>query len=64
MSLLDGDDRPLTRKDLIASLGADAVRDFPDEYRHLVDTALFGLGPARYEQMVDLLLTLRKPQLA
>jgi hypothetical protein len=64
LSLLDGDDRPLTRKDLIASLGADAVRDSPDDYRQLVDAALFGLGPARYEQMLDLVLTLRKPQLA
>ena len=64
LSLLDGDDRPVTRKDLIASLGADAVRDFADEYRQLVDATLFGLGPARYEQMVDLVLTLRKPQLA
>ena len=25
---------------------------------------LFGLGPARYEQLLDLVLTLRKPQLA
>jgi uncharacterized protein (TIGR02680 family) len=61
---LDGGDRPLTRKDLIASLGADAVRDSPDEYRQLVDATLFALGPARYEQMLDLVLTLRKPQLA
>jgi uncharacterized protein (TIGR02680 family) len=64
LSLLDSDDRPLTRKDLLASLGADAVRDSAEEYRHLVDATLFGLGPARYEQMLDLVLTLRKPQLA
>ncbi|MDQ7903057.1 TIGR02680 family protein [Phytohabitans sp. ZYX-F-186] len=63
-SLLDADDRPLSRRDLIAQLGADAVRDSPEEYRHLVDARLFGLGPARYEQMLDLVLTLRKPQLA
>ncbi|GAA4719259.1 TIGR02680 family protein [Phytohabitans rumicis] len=63
-SLLDADDRPLSRRDLIARLGADAVRDSPEEYRHLVDARLFGLGPARYEQMLDLVLTLRKPQLA
>ncbi|GAA0740771.1 TIGR02680 family protein [Dactylosporangium roseum] len=63
-SLLDVDDRPLTRRDLVARLGADAVRDSPEEYRHLVDARLFGLGPARYEQMLDLVLTLRKPQLA
>ncbi|MEJ3745483.1 TIGR02680 family protein [Actinomycetes bacterium KLBMP 9797] len=64
LSLLDADDRPLSRKDLIAQLGAEAVRDSPQEYRDLVDARLFGLGPARYEQMLDLVLTLRKPQLA
>jgi uncharacterized protein (TIGR02680 family) len=64
LSLLDADDRPLARKDLIESLGADAVRDSPEDYRHLVDATLFGLGPARYEQLLDLVLTLRKPQLA
>ncbi|MFR9779404.1 TIGR02680 family protein [Micromonospora sp. MS34] len=63
-SLLDADDRPLTRRDLIDRLGADAVRDSPEEYRQLVDARLFGLGPARYEQLLDLVLTLRKPQLA
>ncbi|MEQ4301703.1 TIGR02680 family protein [Plantactinospora sp. B6F1] len=63
-SLLDADDRPLNRRDLIDRLGADAVRDSAEEYRHLVDARLFGLGPARYEQLLDLVLTLRKPQLA
>lgn len=63
-SLLDADDRPLAKRDLVAELGADAVRDSAEEYRQLVDARLFGLGPARYEQMLDLVLTLRKPQLA
>src|SRR6185295_14282835 len=63
-SLLDADDRPLAKKDLVAQLGAEAVRDSVEEYRQLVDGRLFGLGPARYEQMLDLVLTLRKPQLA
>ncbi len=63
-SLLDSDDRPLNRRDLLAQLGAEAVRDSPEEYRKMVDARLFGLGPARYEQMLDLVLTLRKPQLA
>lgn len=63
-SLLDGDDRPLNRRDLIAGLGPDAVRDSAEEHRRAVDTRLFGLGPARYEQLLDLVLTLRKPQLA
>ncbi|WP_233513795.1 hypothetical protein [Micromonospora craterilacus] len=63
-SLLDADDRPLTRRDLINQLGAEAVKDSPEEHRQLVDSRLFGLGPARYEQLLDLVLTLRKPQLA
>lgn len=64
LSLLDADDRPLARKDLVEALGAESVRDSAEEYRHLVDATLFGLGPARYEQLLDLVLTLRKPQLA
>ncbi|MEO3748423.1 TIGR02680 family protein [Plantactinospora sp. B5E13] len=63
-SLLDADDRPLTRRDLIDRLGAEAVRDSAEDYRQLVDARLFGLGPARFEQLLDLVLTLRKPQLA
>ncbi|MFI5955657.1 TIGR02680 family protein [Cryptosporangium sp. NPDC051539] len=63
-SLLDADDRPVLRKELIERLGAEAVRDSAEEYRHLVDARLFALGPARYEQLLDLVLTLRKPQLA
>jgi uncharacterized protein (TIGR02680 family) len=63
-SLIDADDRPLNRRDLLTQFGADAVRDSAEEYRQLVDTRLFGLGPARYEQLLDLVLTLRKPQLA
>ncbi|GLY06925.1 MULTISPECIES: TIGR02680 family protein [Actinoplanes] len=64
LSLLDADDRPVSRRDLIDRLGVEAVRDSAEEYRHLVDAALFHLGPARYEQLLDLVLTLRKPQLA
>ncbi|WP_436528827.1 TIGR02680 family protein [Actinoplanes sp. HUAS TT8] len=64
LSILDADDRPVSRRDLIDRLGPDAVRDSAEEYRHLVDARLFGLGPARYEQLLDLVLTLRKPQLA
>ncbi|GAA2676564.1 TIGR02680 family protein [Actinoplanes palleronii] len=64
LSLLDADDRPVSRRDLIDRLGAEAVRDSAEEYRHLVDARLFQLGPARYEQLLDLVLTLRKPQLA
>ncbi|GGM63871.1 TIGR02680 family protein [Dactylosporangium sucinum] len=64
LSLLDAEDRPSSRKDLVEQLGADAIRDSTEEYRQLVDARLFGLGPARYEQLLDLVLTLRKPQLA
>ncbi|MEV6344044.1 TIGR02680 family protein [Actinoplanes sp. NPDC051851] len=64
LSLLDADDRPVSRRDLIDRLGAEAVRDSAEEYRRLVDARLFELGPARYEQLLDLVLTLRKPQLA
>jgi uncharacterized protein (TIGR02680 family) len=63
-SLIDAGDRPLNRRDLIAMLGADRVFDRAEEYRHAVDARLFGLGAARYEQLLDLVLTLRKPQLA
>lgn len=64
LSLLDAEDRPVSRRDLIDRLGPEAVRDSAEEYRHLLDARLFGLGPARYEQLLDLVLTLRKPQLA
>jgi uncharacterized protein (TIGR02680 family) len=64
VSLLDADDRPLNRRDLIAQLGPEVVRDSAEEHRRAVDARLFGLGPARYEQLLDLVLTLRRPQLA
>ncbi len=63
-SLLDAGDRPVTRRELIATLGTEAVLDSAEEYRHAIDAQLFGLGAARYEQLLDLVLTLRKPQLA
>jgi uncharacterized protein (TIGR02680 family) len=63
-SLLSADERPLTRKQLIAEIGADAVRDNPGEHRAAVDARLFGLGRERYEQLITLVLTLRRPQLA
>jgi len=63
-SLLDDEDRPLVRKNLVAQLGADAVRDNAEEHRAAVDARLFGLGRDRYEQLLNLVLTLRRPQLA
>lgn len=63
-SLLTADERPLTRNQLVAEIGADAVRDNPGEHRVAVDARLFGLGRERYEQLLSLVLTLRRPQLA
>ncbi|WP_291410702.1 TIGR02680 family protein [Actinophytocola sp.] len=63
-SILGPDDRPLTRKQLVAELGPDAITDRAPEYRAMIDTRLFGLGPQRYEQLLTLVLTLRRPQLA
>jgi uncharacterized protein (TIGR02680 family) len=63
-SLLTPDERPLTRKQLAAEIGADAVRDKATEHRAAVDARLFGLGRERYEQLLRLVLTLRRPQLA
>jgi uncharacterized protein (TIGR02680 family) len=63
-SLIDAGDRPLNRRDLLAALGPERVFDSTEDYRHAIDARLFGLGPARYEQLLDLVLTLRKPQLA
>ncbi|MDX5455334.1 MAG: TIGR02680 family protein, partial [Rhodococcus sp. (in: high G+C Gram-positive bacteria)] len=63
-SLLDAADRPLTRRQLIEEVGADAVTDRPVDYRAAIDARLFGLGIERYEQLINLILTLRRPQLA
>ncbi|WP_338677494.1 TIGR02680 family protein [Streptomyces sp. SCSIO 30461] len=65
-SLLTDDDRPLTKKQLaagLAPLGADVIASATD-YRTAVDRRLFGLGRERYEQLLTLILTLRRPQLA
>ena len=63
-SLLGPDDRPLTKRQLADQLGGDALSDRPAEYRAAVNARLFGLGAERYEQMLTLVLTLRRPQLA
>ncbi|MBT2487716.1 TIGR02680 family protein [Streptomyces sp. ISL-96] len=62
-SLLTHDDRPMTRKQLAAELGRELIASTAD-YRAAVDQRLFGLGPERYEQLLTLILTLRRPQLA
>lgn len=62
--LLDQDDRPVTKRRLIEQVGAEHVTERPIEHRAAVDERLFGLGPDRFEQMLTLVLTLRRPQLA
>ncbi|WP_280357042.1 SbcC/MukB-like Walker B domain-containing protein [Nocardia otitidiscaviarum] len=63
-SLLDSEDRPLTRKQLAEQIGTDAIVDRPVEYRAAIDARMFGLGQQRYDQLINLILTLRRPQLA
>ncbi|MEU5844362.1 TIGR02680 family protein [Rhodococcus sp. NPDC047139] len=63
-SLLDDEDRPLTRKQLVEQIGTDAVSDRPVDYRAAIDARMFGLGAQRYDQLINLILTLRRPQLA
>jgi uncharacterized protein (TIGR02680 family) len=63
-SLLGPDDRPLTRRQLGDRIGADRITDKPGEHRSAVDARLFGLGLERFEQLLTLILTLRRPQLA
>ncbi|MBW3642358.1 MAG: TIGR02680 family protein [Actinobacteria bacterium] len=55
---------PLPRGRLVEAIGAAAVHDSADAYRSAVDRALFGLGPHRYRNLVELLLVLRRPHLA
>ncbi|WP_405176891.1 TIGR02680 family protein [Nocardia sp. NBC_01377] len=63
-SLIGPDDRPFTRKQLAEQIGTDAIVDRPVEYRAAIDARMFGLGAQRYDQLVNLILTLRRPQLA
>ncbi|RRQ28749.1 TIGR02680 family protein [Rhodococcus sp. Eu-32] len=63
-SLIGSDDRPLTKKQLAEQLGTDALTDRPVDYRAAIDARMFGLGAQRYDQLINLILTLRRPQLA
>jgi len=63
-SLITEDDRPMTRKQLAEEIGEAALHASPTEYRAAIDRRLFGLGTERYEQLLTLILTLRRPQLA
>jgi hypothetical protein len=62
-ALLDHEDRPLTKKQLAAQIGADNIRERSSEHRAAVDARLFGLGPERFDQLLNLVLTPRRPQL-
>ncbi len=56
---------PYTRERLREALqGHGLVHDTAAEYRRAVDEHLFGLGPGRYEALVNLLIQLRQPQLS
>ncbi|MEV6276887.1 TIGR02680 family protein [Nocardia sp. NPDC051832] len=63
-SLIGPDDRPFTRKQLAEQIGTDCIVDRPVEYRAAIDARMFGLGTQRYDQLINLILTLRRPQLA
>ncbi|MEV5650778.1 TIGR02680 family protein [Nocardia sp. NPDC052254] len=63
-SLIGPDDRPFTRKQLADQIGTDAIVDRPVDYRAAIDARMFGLGVQRYDQLINLILTLRRPQLA
>lgn len=63
-SLITGDDRPMTRKQLAEEIGESSLHASPTDYRAAIDQRLFGLGRERYEQLLTLILTLRRPQLA
>ncbi len=63
-SLITDDDRPMTRKQLAEEIGEAALFGSPTEHRAAIDQRLFGLGAERYEQLLTLILTLRRPQLA
>ena len=55
---------PLSRGALADAIGTAAVHDSAESHRAAVDRALFGLGPHRYRNLLELLLVLRRPHLA
>ena len=65
LQLLPGSRVPLTREKLREQIGQHGfVYDRAADYRRAVDEHLFGLGPHRYEALVNLLVQLRQPQLS
>ena len=65
LQLLPDSRVPLTREKLREEIGQHGfVYDRAADYRRAVDEHLFGLGPYRYEALVNLLVQLRQPQLS
>ena len=64
LPLLGPDRVPMTRKEMRSLLGDEACFDSRDEHRRAVDRALYGFDGERYAAMLELVLTLRRPQLA
>ncbi|MFF4763787.1 TIGR02680 family protein [Streptomyces sp. NPDC001292] len=65
LALMSATRVPFTRERLREALqGYGLVHDTAAEYRRAVDEQLFGLGPGRYEALVNLLIQLRQPQLS
>ncbi|MGH3172427.1 MAG: TIGR02680 family protein, partial [Streptosporangiaceae bacterium] len=65
LQLLPDSRVPLTREKLREEIGQHGfVYDRAADYRRGVDEHLFGLGPHRYEALVNLLIQLRQPQLS
>ena len=65
LQLLPDSRVPPTREKLREEIGQHGfVYDRAADYRRAVDEHLFGLGPHRYEALVNLLIQLRQPQLS
>ncbi len=65
LQLLPDSRVPLTREKLREEIGQHGfVYDRAADYRRAVDEHLFGLGPHRYEALVNLLVQVRQPQLS
>lgn len=64
IALLDDSRRPLEERALRQQLGEEHVYKTRDAHRRAVDGRLFSLGEERYEAMLELIVALRRPQLA
>jgi len=64
VEIVDAERKPLTRAELERRLGPGRFFRNRKDYRDAIDRRLFGLGSERYDAMIELVLTLRRPQLA